>query len=380
MTRTGEGEKKAVTTAQVNERKTGGDPTKVRIKVPGFGQVNAGYLSLLVLVVQNAILVLMTRWSRAQNRGTMYKSSSLILTAEIVKMTICLLALWYEVVQSGQAHYFRMKLYHIVFCLETVKLAVPAALFTLQNYLLFVSLSNLDAMMFQLLSQVKLLLAAIFSVWLLERYLTCVQWSSVFMLTLGIILSSQGQQGSEKVVDTAKQNTAIGIVSCVVSGTSSAFASVYFEKILKGTPPSIAERNIQLGIFSIVLAVFSMLAVDGVPGSHFAFFDGYSSMTWVLVLFHAGGGILVAVVVKYADNILKGFATGVAIIVSGIYASLVWGFTPTPQFIAGSVVVTIGTCVYNIPDPDVPIVNKIARKMPGGYRIPQPNPVREDPV
>ena len=353
-----------------SESKAVADPTKSHVRL--FGRDwNAGYVSLLVLVIQNATLVLMTRWSRAQREGPMYKASTMVILAEILKFIVSAVMMYREHSQSGTSLIaFREKLYHVVFCLETVRLAIPAALFTFQNYLIFISLSNLDAMTFQILSQIKLLLAAVFSVWLLGRYLTCVQWSSVVLLTFGIVLSTQGKGGSERVSSTAKQNNALGVISCVASGVSSAFASVYFEKILKGSPPSIAVRNIQLGIFSLVFAAVSILVIDGIPGQTFSFFAGYTASTWVLVTVHAGGGILVAVVVKYADNILKGFATGVAIIVSGLYASLAWGFAPTPHFIAGSLVVTIGTCVYNIPDPDHPIIKKVARAMPGGYRIP----------
>eukprot|EP01060_Flectonema_neradi_P040417 TRINITY_DN919_c6_g1_i2.p1 TRINITY_DN919_c6_g1~~TRINITY_DN919_c6_g1_i2.p1 ORF type:complete len:370 (+),score=49.42 TRINITY_DN919_c6_g1_i2:94-1203(+) len=346
------------------------DPTKSRIQFLGR-EWNAGYLSLLILVIQNATLVLMTRWSRAQHEGPMYKASTIVIMAEILKFVISTILMYKEHSESGSGQVaFRDKFYHVIFCLETVKLCIPAALFTFQNYLIFVSLSNLDAMTFQILSQIKLLLAAVFSVWLLERYLTCVQWSSVLLLTLGIVLSTQGKVSSERVSSGTKQNNALGVISCVASGVSSAFASVYFEKILKGSAPSIAVRNIQLGIFSLVFAAVSILVIDGVPGQTFSFFAGYSASTWVLVTVHAGGGILVAVVVKYADNILKGFATGVAIIVSGLYASLAWGFAPTPHFIAGSVVVTLGTCVYNVPDPDHPLIKKLARSMPGGSRIP----------
>ncbi|KAJ9465183.1 UDP-galactose/UDP-N-acetylglucosamine transporter srf-3 [Diplonema papillatum] len=353
------------------------DPTRVTVSICGFS-INTGYLSLLVLVVQNAALVLLTRYSRSQQKGELYRSSSLILNQELLKLAACLGYMLWE--NRKTTTRFADQLYHAVFCLETVQLGVPAVLFTFQNYLLFVSLSHLDAMTFQLLSQVKLLLAALFSVWILDRYLTCVQWTSVVVLTFGIVLASQ-VPGTEKVAPQIHQNVLLGAFSCVASGTSSAFASVYFEKILKGTPPSIAVRNVQLGIFSIILAVGSMLVIDGVPGRSFVYFGGYSALTWVLVLVHAGGGILVAVVVKYADNILKGFATGVAIIVSGLYAAVAWGFAPSLHFIVGACIVTAGTCVYNIPDPNVPAIQKLARMMPGGHRIPLPKqPVKELPV
>jgi len=37
------------------------------------------------------------------------------------------------------------------------------------------------------------------------------------------------------------------------------------------------------------------------------FFYGYDSVVWLIILIQAFSGLLVAVVVKYADNILKGW-------------------------------------------------------------------------
>ena len=41
-------------------------------------------------------------------------------------------------------------------------------------------------------------------------------------------------------------------------------------------------------------------------------------MAWAVVVNQAFGGLLIAVVMKYADNIVKGFATSIAIIVSTV--------------------------------------------------------------
>ena len=48
------------------------------------------------------------------------------------------------------------------------------------------------------------------------------------------------------------------------------------------------------------------------------FFYGYDLFVWYLVALNACGGLIVAVVVKYADNILKGFACSMAIIITCI--------------------------------------------------------------
>ena len=39
------------------------------------------------------------------------------------------------------------------------------------------------------------------------------------------------------------------------------------------------------------------------------FFKGYNSIVWGVIFFQAAGGLIVAMVVKYADNIIKNFAT-----------------------------------------------------------------------
>eukprot|EP01062_Namystynia_karyoxenos_P069149 TRINITY_DN6451_c0_g1_i1.p1 TRINITY_DN6451_c0_g1~~TRINITY_DN6451_c0_g1_i1.p1 ORF type:complete len:557 (+),score=96.15 TRINITY_DN6451_c0_g1_i1:86-1756(+) len=422
------------------------DSTAVRIPLGPLGSVNAGFVSLVVLVLQNSVLVLMTRWSRSRDDRPITKTSTMVLMTELVKMAACLsyaiyefwrdasfpvaangspaesplaegngLSEWQahggaasggpqavgrtpehkhsartlqrshtspetqpeqpaEMPASSRAVVACERLSSSVLSMETVKLVVPAALFTFQNYLLFVSLANLDAMTFQVLSQVKLLLAALFSIWLLGRYLNCVQWSSVFLLMFGIAIASAPSKASSSNRGAgAAQNNLLGVVSCVASGLSSSFASVYFEKILKGTPPSIAIRNVQLGVSAIGFAMMSVFLVDGIPIMHFEPFRGFTFLSWVLVCVHAGGGVLVAIVVKYADNILKGFATGIAIVVSGGYAALMWGFTPSSNFILGSVLVCIGTVMYNMQF-EHPIARRLARGMPGGSRIP-PTPL-----
>lgn len=50
----------------------------------------------------------------------------------------------------------------------------------------------------------------------------------------------------------------------------------------------------------------------------------------------AFGGLLVAVVVKYADNIIKGFATSFAIILSCVVSVYLFSFQLSSQFLFGT--------------------------------------------
>jgi len=94
--------------------------------------------------------------------------------------------------------------------------------------------------------------------------------------------------------------------ACILSG----LAGVYFEKILKGSTASVWLRNVQLGIYSVILsAIFGVWLKDGNVIAERGFFVGYDIWTLSAIACQALGGLIVAVVVKYADNILKGFST-----------------------------------------------------------------------
>ena len=75
--------------------------------------------------------------------------------------------------------------------------------------------------------------------------------------------------------------------------------------------------------------------------------QGYSPLVLLIILLQATGGLVVAATIKYADNILKGFATAVSILVSGGVAWLVLGdLRPGPPFLAGTALVIAATGLY----------------------------------
>ena len=72
------------------------------------------------------------------------------------------------------------------------------------------------------------------------------------------------------------------------------------------------------------------------------FFYGYNFWTWAAIICQAIGGLIVAMVVKYADNILKGFATSISIILSSIASVFIFDFEISLLFIIGAVIVLYG--------------------------------------
>ena len=64
----------------------------------------------------------------------------------------------------------------------------------------------------------------------------------------------------------------------------------------------------------------------------------------------ACGGLLVAVVIKYCDNIMKGFAYAVSIVISAIFSYFIFEFEVTMMFVLGTSLVIFAVIIYLMPE------------------------------
>jgi hypothetical protein len=73
-------------------------------------------------------------------------------------------------------------------------------------------------------------------------------------------------------------------------------------------------------------------------------FDVY---VWLFILLGGMGGMIIALVIKHADNILRGFASGLALILTSLGSHLLYGFAFTPEFVCGTCMVVASIFLYN---------------------------------
>lgn len=69
---------------------------------------------------------------------------------------------------------------------ETSKLAIPSGLYAIQNNLLFIALSHLNAATYQVTYQLKILTTALCCVFMLGKKIDKHQWISLCMLAIGV--------------------------------------------------------------------------------------------------------------------------------------------------------------------------------------------------
>lgn len=102
-------------------------------------------------------------------------------------------------------------------------------------------------------------------------------------------------------------------------------------------------RNVQLSLLSLPFGTGTYLIKEGTSSN---LLKGFDAFVWYLVILQAAGGLIVAVVVKYADNILKGFATSVAILISCVVSMYLFDFVLTVQFSIGTMLVMASIFLY----------------------------------
>ena len=342
---------------------------------------------LITLAVQNAALSIVMHYSRVSTPPHLaYSPASAVLLNELLKGSISFaIALYnaYSLLESASTRQRRTPLACIslwmtafwevwgeILSPDCWKLSIPAILYVIQNSLQFVAISNLPVATFQVTYQMKILTTAAFSVALLRKKLTGTKWLSLFFLAIGVgIVQIQTSAGSGIRAAIPKNANAVGsaheyhvhvmnplkgfgavTAACFTSG----LAGVYFEMVLKGSKADLWVRNIQLSLFSLIPALLPILYAPAPPASRgfiLDLFRNFGGWAWGTVAIQVLGGLITAVVIKYSDNIMKGFATSLSIVLSFLASVVLFDFHITLSFIIGASTVLTATWMYNKPAP-----------------------------
>lgn len=218
----------------------------------------------------------------------------------------------------------------------------------IQNNLQYIAAENLDAATFQVTYQIKILTTAGFSVLLLYKTLSISKWFSLLLLAVGVgIVQVESLGGAGREVTAHLANPAAGFLAVLVACCTSGLAGVYFEMVLKNSQTDLWIRNLQLSLFSLIPAALPIVYDLSRGGHGLDLFHNFGGWAWSTVFIQVFGGLVTALVIKYADNILKGFATSLSIIISCLASVALFNFPLTFTFTLGASVVLAATWMYN---------------------------------
>jgi len=314
---------------------------------------------LSLMVFQNCGVVVLMHYSRIKETGPdipLFSTASVIVMQELMKLLICIFIIFHQNHYSIAASLKHIKSGSPMKIM--ISAVVPSILYVFQNTLIYIGISNIEAGMFQILSQLKILITGILLVIILKKVLTKTKWAAIFTLFIGVCIVQLSKTNEPAGDASDKMNPTLGLTASIGAALASGFAGVYMESIMKGVqskemenvPQSVWLKNIHLSSWGIAFAYIAANFKDGAQFNEWGFFHGYDSCVWGIVAFQAGGGILVGLILKYLDSILKGFATSISCVMTTIIGIYLFGEEVSMQFWGGAAIVLASVWLYGQPN------------------------------
>lgn len=173
----------------------------------------------------------------------------------------------------------------------------------------------------------KVITTAIASVLMLGRRLSVLQWVSLLLLTLGMVVMQLpgatrggasgrgGRNGADTSDDDVLDRVAVGAHAAgrivphntlggagamLLATVLSAYAGVFTEKLFKTIKLTLWLQSVQLSLFSMPVSCLCMLAYDYTALANGQLLVGFNAWAWLTVALSAVGGIAVSMALKCA--------------------------------------------------------------------------------
>lgn len=325
-----------------------------------------------------------------------YSGSEVVLVAELMKLVFSAILVLTEKhdsenntinnpnVNTSSTTHGLMRLFWLLIHAE--KIIILVILYSVANILSYFALARVDAALYTVVLQLKILTTAAFSVVFLGRSFSGAKWRALILLVFGCILVASPAFDRDREEDfSATTNTsslghvvnvALGIAAILVMVTVSGYTAVYFESMLKKEKISVWERNFQLAFYSVLLLILIIASEMSYQSNDMSgssetltstqsagrisavwfkwprLFKGWTFNAFLLAAIQAGGGLLVAATLKYADSILKTLATSGSIVLSAVLGYLLLGADLDIFVSIGCCCTILAICNYSLDTTD----------------------------
>ncbi|GBG59137.1 hypothetical protein CBR_g32154 [Chara braunii] len=204
---------------------------------------------------------------------------------------------------------------------------IPSVLYLIHNNIQFYTLQYVDAAMYQILGNLKIVTTGFLFRVFLRRHLSRTQWLALLLLTCGAT-TSQIQGCTAGCTAAALSGPLPGYMLGVLSAWLSAMAGVYTEFLMKKDNDALYWQNVQLYAFGVFFNGLRLTVDDLLQGFSQGFWwrrltNGFTFITWVIVLNFSFAGLFVSWIMKYADTIVKVYATSGAMLLTAVLS--IWG-------------------------------------------------------
>ena len=310
---------------------------------------STAFLALFALVLQNTSLAILLKLT-FRNEAEPYKPSAVVLVTELTKFAFCSSIAAYQSKQNFMRSFTIRSDQWLIF--------VPSFLYVIQSNLLFFGAKLLPTIVYIVCTQTKILTTALMSRIILGTRFNRVEYASLCFLAVGICLVQRREGDSiTMTLDDNLASETLGMTAVLVASFTSATAGIVLEKIYKGSSQAserdsqgvVAEhtiwtRNVQLSLISLPFALLGALWQRSDLLVTFAFTQGFDAYVWGVVVCQAAGGVIIAFVMKFANNVLKCLAVAISICCCAVYSVAIGDLKITTTLFLG--MLTVVTSVY----------------------------------
>ena len=290
------------------------------------------WLVLLFMCMQTAGFSLVANLSRKIN-NEQYSAVEVTLVAEVIKLFISI----FLCIKSENGSWYQQIFQMLI---SGRKMVIVVLLYLASNLLSIYICGFIDASTFAVCEQLKIFTTAFFAKLIMAKTYSAAKWRALLLLVVGcvLVISPIYNKSTNASIMSAdelakahhdRDDQMWGLLVISFQITISGFVAVYFEAMLKDkvVVVGIWERNFQLAAYSIIVLFIMKIIESNYGFTHLTsntepeekpFFSGWTPLAIVLVLLQSIGGLLVAATLKYADAVLKCFATSVSIMITSV--------------------------------------------------------------
>ncbi|XP_054642969.1 probable UDP-sugar transporter protein SLC35A5 [Dunckerocampus dactyliophorus] len=348
--------------------------------------------------------ILLLKFSANAENKYDFLPASVNLLAEALKLLFCLTMSARVFIQEGRS-YRELRCSSASSLLRSLKWAVPAFLYFLDNLIIFYVLTYLQPAMAVLFSNFVILTTAVLFRIVLKRRLSWVQWAALVILFLSIVSLTTGSGSSQKsmsvlrvhsnplsipsnscllytqLLEQMKNSSASGSWVSTLPGQAwrdslvgklrsmgighillllqcfiSAMANIYNEKILKEgdqLTESIFIQNSKLYVFGVMFNGLTLVTGQEARGLtvHCGILHGHNIFSLALVVVTAALGLSVAFILKFRDNMFHVLTGQITTVLVTALSLFLFDFRPSLDFFLQAPMVLLAIFIYNASRP-----------------------------
>mmetsp|Transcript_122906 Transcript_122906/g.212607 ORF Transcript_122906/g.212607 Transcript_122906/m.212607 type:complete len:352 (-) Transcript_122906:58-1113(-) len=228
---------------------------------------------------------------------------------------------------------------------HTQLFSVPATVYLVSNMITVYNARLLEPSVFQLLASTKIIATAAASVFFLGRALGHLQWFALVLVSVGVAMGQQRETTDLSSLDTPR----ICVFLMLFNSCLSAVAGILAEKALKSKESScmsIFATNLHMATHTIIVNGVVLIGQALYSGQGFLPNGLPSRVSAVALASEALNGILVSMLMRDADSIVKNYAFTVSTFIVAGLSTIFFGYNPRLQLLVGAGLTLVSVVLY----------------------------------